>query len=48
VDKPNDGPRVGLIATFTDLHFPFIQKTFDDEEKLLDPAPRAKSQGLSG
>src|SRR5467141_3081373 len=30
--------ELGLAVTFTDLHFPFVQKTFDAEGKLLDPA----------
>ena len=28
--------ELGLVVTFTDLNFPFIQKTFDNEGKLLD------------
>ena len=36
--------ELGLAVTFTDLNFPFVQKTFDDQGKLLDPAfePRVK------
>jgi NAD(P)H-dependent FMN reductase len=30
--------ELGLAVTFTDLNFPFVQKTFDDSGKLLDPA----------
>ena len=30
--------ELGLAVTFTDLNFPFVQKTFDDEGKLLDQA----------
>ena len=28
----------GLAVTFTDLNFPTVQKTFDAEGELLDPA----------
>ena len=28
--------ELGLAVTFADLNFPFVQKTFDDEGKLLD------------
>ncbi|MEO8433264.1 MAG: NAD(P)H-dependent oxidoreductase [Pyrinomonadaceae bacterium] len=28
--------ELGLAVTFTDLHFPFVQKSFDAEGKLLD------------
>ena len=28
--------ELGLAVTFTDLNFPYVQKTFDDEGKLLD------------
>jgi NAD(P)H-dependent FMN reductase len=38
--------ELGLGATFTDLHFPFIQKTFDDEGKLLDPALEQRVTGF--
>ena len=36
--------ELGLAVTFTDLNFPFVQKTFDAEGKLLDQAfePRVK------
>ena len=30
--------ELGLAVTFTDLNFPFVQKTFDESGKLLDPA----------
>jgi NAD(P)H-dependent FMN reductase len=30
--------ELGLAVTFTDLNFPKVQKTFDTEGKLLDPA----------
>jgi len=30
--------ELGLAVTFTDLNFPFVQKTFDDQGKLLDNA----------
>jgi len=30
--------ELGLAVTFTDLNFPFVQKTFDNDGKLLDPA----------
>jgi len=30
--------ELGLAVTFTDLNFPFVQKTFDQEGKLLDNA----------
>jgi NAD(P)H-dependent FMN reductase len=38
--------ELGLATTFTDLHFPFIQKTFDDEGKLLDLALEQKVKGF--
>jgi len=38
--------ELGLAPTFTDLHFPFIQKTFDDEGKLLDPALEQRVKGF--
>ncbi len=38
--------ELGLAVTFTDLHFPFIQKQFDDEGRLLDPAFEQKAQGF--
>jgi NAD(P)H-dependent FMN reductase len=30
--------ELGLAVTFTDLNFPFVQKTFDGQGKLLDHA----------
>jgi NAD(P)H-dependent FMN reductase len=30
--------ELGLAVTFSDLNFPFVQKTFDDNGNLLDPA----------
>jgi NAD(P)H-dependent FMN reductase len=30
--------ELGLAVTFTDLNFPFVQKTFDEQGKLLDSA----------
>lgn len=30
--------ELGLAVTFTDLNFPFVQKTFDKSGQLLDPA----------
>lgn len=30
--------ELGLAATFSDLNFPFVQRTFDDSGKLLDQA----------
>jgi len=30
--------ELGLAVCFTDLNFPFVQKTFDDEGQLLDHA----------
>ena len=30
--------ELGLAVTFTDLNFPFVQKTFDENGKLLDYA----------
>lgn len=30
--------ELGLAVTFTDLYFPHIQRTFDEQGKLLDPA----------
>ena len=30
--------ELGLAVTFTDLNFPFVQRTFDAGGKLLDPA----------
>ena len=30
--------ELGLAATFTDLNFPFVERTFDETGQLLDPA----------
>jgi NAD(P)H-dependent FMN reductase len=30
--------ELGLAVTFTDLNFPFVQRVFDDQGKLLDTA----------
>ena len=30
--------ELGLAVTFSDLNFPFVQRTFDEPGKLLDPA----------
>ena len=30
--------ELGLAATFADLNFPFVQRTFDQNGQLLDPA----------
>jgi NAD(P)H-dependent FMN reductase len=30
--------ELGLAVTFTDLNFPFVQRTFDQTGRLLDPA----------
>jgi hypothetical protein len=30
--------ELGLAVTFTDLNFPFVQKTFDGQGNLLDHA----------
>jgi len=38
--------ELGLAVTFTDLHFPFIQRTFSGEGKLLDPAFEQRAQGF--
>ncbi len=38
--------ELGLAVTFTDLNFPFIQKTFDDHGKLLDSAFEKRAQGF--
>ncbi len=29
--------ELGLVSTFSDVHFPKVQEVFDDEGKLLDP-----------
>ena len=35
--------ELGLAVTFTDLHFPFVQKAFDAEGKLLDQASEKRA-----
>lgn len=34
--------EMGLVATFTDVHFPRVQDLFDDEGRLLDPKYRER------
>ena len=36
--------ELGLAVTFTDLNFPRVQRTFDDEGKLLDQAFEARAK----
>ena len=36
--------ELGLAVTFSDLNFPKVQKTFDAEGKLLDPAYEKRAQ----
>lgn len=38
--------ELGLAVTFTDLNFPFVQKTFDDAGKLLDQAFEKRVTGF--
>ena len=38
--------ELGLAVTFTDLHFPFAAKKFDEEGKLLDEAYENRVQGF--
>lgn len=38
--------ELGLAVTFTDLNFPKVQKTFDAEGKLLDPAYEQRAAGF--
>ena len=38
--------ELGLAATFTDLNFPFVQRTFDQTGKLLDPASDQRDKDL--
>jgi NAD(P)H-dependent FMN reductase len=38
--------ELGLAVTFADLNFPFVQKTFDDEGKLLDQAFEGRVTGF--
>jgi len=38
--------ELGLAVTFTDLNFPKVQKHFDAEGKLLDPAFEQRAKGF--
>jgi NAD(P)H-dependent FMN reductase len=38
--------ELGLVVTFTDLNFPFVQKTFDEQGKLLDNAFEERVKGF--
>jgi NAD(P)H-dependent FMN reductase len=38
--------ELGLAVTFSDLNFPFVQRTFDEAGKLLDPAFEKRAQGF--
>jgi NAD(P)H-dependent FMN reductase len=38
--------ELGLAVTFTDLNFPFVQKTFDEQGKLLDNAFAERVKGF--
>ena len=38
--------ELGLAVTFTDLNFPFVQKTFDGTGKLLDSAFDQRARGF--
>lgn len=38
--------ELGLAVTFTDLNFPKVQKTFDAEGRLLDPAFENRAKGF--
>lgn len=38
--------ELGLAVTFTDLNFPFVQKTFDEQGKLLDNAFEERVKGF--
>jgi NAD(P)H-dependent FMN reductase len=38
--------ELGLAVTFTDLHFPFAGKKFDENGKLLDEAYESRVQGF--
>jgi NAD(P)H-dependent FMN reductase len=38
--------ELGLVATFTDLNFPKVSRTFDTEGKLLDSAFEERAKGL--
>jgi NAD(P)H-dependent FMN reductase len=38
--------ELGLAVTFSDLNFPKVEKTFDAEGKLLDPAFEQRAKGF--
>ncbi len=38
--------ELGLAVTFTDLNFPQVQNTFDDDGKLLDDAYEKRADGF--
>jgi NAD(P)H-dependent FMN reductase len=38
--------ELGLAVTFADLNFPAVQRTFDAEGKLLDPAFENRAKGF--
>jgi NAD(P)H-dependent FMN reductase len=38
--------ELGLAVTFSDLNFPHVQKTFDDQGNLLDPAFEKRAAGF--
>jgi NAD(P)H-dependent FMN reductase len=38
--------ELGLAVTFTDLNFPSVQKTFDEQGKLLDAAFEKRAAGF--
>ena len=38
--------ELGLAVTFTDLNFPSVQKTFDEQGNLLDQAFEKRAQGF--
>ncbi len=40
--------EMGMVATFTDVHFPRVQDLFDDEGRLVDPAYRRRVAATYG
>ena len=38
--------ELGLAVTFTDLNFPHVQRVFDEQGKLLDPAFEKRAAGF--
>jgi NAD(P)H-dependent FMN reductase len=38
--------ELGLVATFTDLNFPVVQNTFDEDGRLLDSAYQNRAAGF--